>query len=114
MNVVSTVIRPSSIKVDLPLEAIARLCCRYDVQELSIFGSALRDDFRDDSDVDFLARFRNNDLGPWLSKLTDFERELSEMLGRKVDVVSRPAVEASENYLRRRHILVSARTIYVA
>src|SRR5262245_5894263 len=91
MNAMSTLIQPASIKVDLPLKAIAGLCRKYDVEELSIFGSALRNDFRDDSDVDFLARFRNNDLGPWLSKLTDFESELSGILGRKVDVASRPA-----------------------
>src|SRR5206468_1793037 len=40
-----------------PRHAIADLCRRYHVRELSIFGSALRDDFRDDSDLDLLVDF---------------------------------------------------------
>jgi hypothetical protein len=110
----STLIRPDSAKIELPMDAIVALCRKYQVEELSLFGSALRENFRPDSDVDFLVRFRNGDSGPWMCKLTDLERELSDLLGRKVDLVSRPAVEETENYLRRRHILSSARAIYVA
>jgi predicted nucleotidyltransferase len=102
------------ISIDLPLEAIALLCRKYDVEQLDVFGSALRDDFRPDSDVDFLVRFLNNDAGPWMGKLQDLQDELAALLGRNVDLVSRGAVEQSENYLRRRHILGTARTIYVA
>jgi hypothetical protein len=81
---------------------------------LAVFGSALRDDFRRDSDVDFLVVFENDDYGPWLSKLTDLEEELSRLLGRKVDLVSKRGVEQSENYIRRKHILESAEVVYVA
>ncbi len=106
--------RPDDIQLELPYREIEALCRGYDVVELSIFGSALRDDFRPDSDVDFLVVFRNNDLGPWMSKLTDFQAALGRLLERKVDVVARSSVEQSENYIRRRRILSSARTIYVA
>ena len=107
-----TLLKQESIKLDLPLERIAAICRKYRVLELDIFGSILRDDFGPDSDVDFLVRFQNDDAGPWMGKLAGLEQEISQLIGRKVDVVSRPAVEESENYLRRRHILLSARTIY--
>jgi predicted nucleotidyltransferase len=110
----SALIQPEIARLELPLEAIADLCRQYAVEELSVFGSVLRDDFRQDSDVDFLVRFRGNDAGPWMSKFTEMEQDLSRLLKRNVDLVSKAAVEQSENYLRRRHILDSARVIYVA
>ena len=42
------------------------------------------------------------------------DEELKEILGRKVDLVERSAIEQSENYIRRKHILNSAQTVYVA
>ena len=104
----------AGLKVDLPRGAIETLCRKYGVEELSVFGSVLREDFREDSDVDFLVRFRDNDAGPWGSKYDELAGELSALLGRGVDVVDRAGVEQSENYLRREHILRSARVIYVA
>ncbi|MFH0981152.1 MAG: nucleotidyltransferase domain-containing protein, partial [Planctomycetota bacterium] len=43
---------------ELPIEAIAELCRKYQVEELSVFGSVLRGDFRPNSDVDFLVTFK--------------------------------------------------------
>ena len=100
--------------ISLPMDEVREICRRYDVAELSIFGSVLRADFRPDSDVDFLVVFQNDDYGPWASKLMDMERDLSGLLGRKVDLVSRRAVEKSENYIRRRQILTSREVVYVA
>jgi predicted nucleotidyltransferase len=99
-------------RIPLPLEPIAALCRRYGVERLEVFGSVLRDDFGSDSDVDFLVVFRDNDYGPCLSKLQDFQDELERLLDRKVDLLSRKAVERSPNYLLRRHILSNARPIY--
>jgi uncharacterized protein len=107
--------KPAQLQTDLPYEAIQSLCEKHRVVELSVFGSVLRDDFRPDSDVDFLVVFADDqDYGPWMERLTDFQEDLSEVLARKVDVVPRAGVEQSENYIRRRHILESARRIYVA
>ena len=97
-----------------PVDAIVVLCQRYGVQELAVFGSVLRDDFDDESDVDFLVVFENNDYGPWISKLAEMEDDLSALLGRRVDLVSKRAIEQSENYIRRQHVLSTARTLYVA
>jgi len=100
--------------LDLSTGAIADLCRKYGVEELAIFGSVLRDDFQADSDLDFLVVFEDDDYGPWMGKLTELEEDLSGLLGRKVDLVSKRAIEQSENYIRRRHILDSAKVIYVA
>jgi hypothetical protein len=100
--------------IDLPMEDIARLCRRYDVRELAIFGSASRDDFGPDSDVDFLVTFEGNDCGPWMSKLTELEEEISALLQREVDVVHKRGIEQSRNWIRRKAILDSARVVYAA
>lgn len=105
---------PEHLRVQLPLEKIAQLCSRYDVAELAVFGSALRDDFRSDSDIDFLVTFTNGDAGPWACKFDELKHDLELALGREVDVVSRGSIESSENYLRRRHILSSTQVLYVA
>ncbi len=84
----------------------------YDVVELSVFGSILRDDFRPESDIDFMAVFRQDDYGPWMSRLQQLEKELTTLLGRAVDVVTKESVLRSENWIRRNHILETAQVIY--
>ncbi|MDP9355911.1 MAG: nucleotidyltransferase family protein [Chloroflexota bacterium] len=98
---------------DLPLEEIAALCRRYRVRELSLFGSALRDDFRPDSDLDLLVEFEPT-AGWSLFDLVDMQDELGALMGRSVDLIERPAIEGSYNWIRRREILGTARPIYVA
>jgi predicted nucleotidyltransferase len=108
----TTVATLDTAQINLPLTAIAALCRKYGVDELSIFGSALRPDFRPNSDVDFLVVFKNDDLGPWMSKLSELEVELSALLERKVDLISKRGVEQSRNWIKRKSILESARVIY--
>ena len=100
--------------LDLPLDAIAALCRKYHVEELALFGSALRDDFRPASDVDFLVKFAKNDYGPWMGKLTSLEEELASLLHRPVDLVDKAGIAQSRNPIRRRAILESAQVIYAA
>jgi len=65
---------------------IAEFCERHHIQQLGVFGSALRDDFRPDSDVDVLVQFEANHV-PGFFGLFDMEEELSGLLGgRKVDM----------------------------
>ena len=103
----------SAPAIDLPVDRIAEICRRYYVKELELFGSILRDDFRPDSDVDFLVTFEE-DAPIGLFEFADFQAELSALLGREVDVVSRRGLERSANWLRRREILKSVRPIYGA
>ncbi|HEV2851561.1 MAG TPA: nucleotidyltransferase family protein [Thermoanaerobaculia bacterium] len=96
-----------------PLEPIEDFCRRWKIVELAVFGSVLREDFRPDSDVDFLVRFAPD--ARWsLFDHARMERELEELLGREVDLVSRSAVERSPNWIRREEILGTARTLYAA
>jgi predicted nucleotidyltransferase len=99
---------PPATKIELPMEAIRALCAKYGVKELAVFGSVLRDDFRPDSDVDFLVVFKNNDYGPWMGKLTELAEELSDLLRRKVDLVPKEMLK----WVIRDRVLASAQVIY--
>ena len=109
MSVTTTMTRHG---ITLPMERIAEFCHRWKIHELALFGSFLRDDFRPDSDMDFLYRF-SNDAHWTLLDLNKMDEELSEIVGRDVDLVSRLAVERSRNPIRRRQILSTAEPIYV-
>jgi predicted nucleotidyltransferase len=99
--------------IEVPDEAMADFCRRWKITQIELFGSALRDDFRPDSDVDLLVTFEPG--ARWgLFQFGDMEDELAAMLGRRVDLVGRAAVEESKNYIRRKSILGSAKTIYAA
>ena len=90
---------------------MADFCERWQIAELALFGSVLRDDFGPESDVDVLVGFRPTATHTLLD-LERMEDQLTRILGRKVDLVDRAAVEASRNYIRRRAILESAETLY--
>ena len=100
-------------RVDLPKEKLAAFCERWGVAEVALFGSVLRDDFQPDSDIDVLVRFHAG-RHPSLFGFARMESELSEHVGRRVDLVERNAIERSPNYIRREAILRSARTIYAS
>ena len=102
-----------SRRIAIPAEEIEAFCKRNHIRSFGLFGSALRDDFNPGSDIDVLVEFEKGQE-PNLFKLVELQDELSKMLGRKVDLVERKAVEKSENYIRRRHILESVEPIYVA
>ncbi len=72
------------MKLSIPEDRIAEFCRRHHIRRLSLFGSVLREDFRPESDVDVLVEFEPGFV-PGLKFFT-IERELSEILGRKVDL----------------------------
>jgi len=94
-------------------EKLSALCRKWRITEFALFGSVLREDFRPESDVDVLLSFAS-DTHWSLWDIVHLGDELEAMLGRRVDLAERSAVEGSENYIRRRSILKSAHTIYVA
>lgn len=69
----------------IPTEKVDEFCKRNRIRKLSIFGSALRGDFSPDSDIDVLVEFEP-DACVGLVRLAGMEIELSEILGRKVDL----------------------------
>lgn len=103
----------TKVHIDIPKDQIATFCRKWKITELALFGSVLRDDFRSDSDVDVLVTF-SPESHHTLFDLVHAQDELQAIMGRKVDLVERKAVERSENYIRRKHILSSVEPIYVA
>lgn len=74
-----------SIQIEIPKEKLAEFCKRNHIRKLSIFGSALRENLGPDSDIDILVEFDPDNI-PGLIRLAGMENELSEILGRKVDI----------------------------
>jgi predicted nucleotidyltransferase len=99
--------------IDEKRDALAAVCRRYGVARLEVFGSAARGAGFDPnrSDADFLVTFMpaaRNDLAAF----ADLKDALEKLLGRRVDLVEREAVEASRNFIRRRAILKQAERVY--
>ena len=72
------------------LPALRDLCVKHRIREAFLFGSAAMDDGSFDpakSDVDLLVEFMEDDLGPWMKKLFDFQEACEVLFGRKVDVM---------------------------
>jgi predicted nucleotidyltransferase len=102
---------PMRAKIPIDRDKIATFCQRWKIAELALFGSVLRDDFGPESDVDVLVGFAPN--AEWsLWDHVAMEEELSGLLGRQVDLVTRRSVERSENWIRRKAILSSAEPLY--
>lgn len=72
-------------RIAVPQEAIREFCTRNRIRKLSLFGSAITERFRSDSDVDMLVEFEAGSAITYLD-LARMERELSDLLGRKVDL----------------------------
>ena len=96
--------------IDAPIERIEAFCRKWKVTELSIFGSALRDDFGPDSDVDILVELAP-DHGLSLYEWVDMIDELKEIFGRDVDLVAKGGLK---NPFRRREILRTAEVVYAS
>ena len=96
-------------RIHIPMDALAELCRRYQVRELSLFGSVLRDDFRDDSDIDILVEFEP-EARIGFFELARLQRELASILGREIDIVPKLGL----NPVIRRSVLESSEVIYAA
>ena len=102
-----------AVRLSLKREEIETFCQRWRIAELAFFGSVLRDDFRPDSDVDVLVSFAPGVEWSLFDHIA-MEEGLSALLGRKVDIVSRRAIERSSNWIRRKAILETAKPFYTA
>ena len=72
------------IKITVPKEEISQLCEKHHVLRLSFFGSVISDSFSPESDIDVLVEFSPEHI-PGLA-FFDIQNELSQLLGRKVDL----------------------------
>ena len=90
-------------------ETLEKFCIENNIKKLSLFGSALRDELKPDSDIDLLVEFYEKKI-PGLLKLAALEIQLTQYLGRKVDL--RTPAELSRYF--RNDVISIARELYVA
>ena len=95
--------------INIPQQKIAEFCQRHHIRRLGFFGSALREDFTPDSDVEVLVEFEpGTRVG--MIRLAGIELELSSILGRKVDMNTPGFIS---KYFRE-EVLAEAEDQYVA
>jgi len=97
-------------QVQLDPDAVVAFCRKWQIRELPLFGSALRDDFGPESDLDFLVTFEPG-AALDLFDLVDMKDELGALCGRPVDLLEK---EALRNPWRKREILSTHEVIYAA
>jgi predicted nucleotidyltransferase len=96
-------------RFDDKLPQIEEICRRHGVLELLLFGSALGPDFRPESDFDFLVEFLpEKKIG--LIEYVAMQRELAELLHRKVDLVSKRGLKPRI----RESVLSRTESVYAA
>jgi len=98
-----------SAKIKIDRDKIAEFCRRNRIRKLSLFGSVLRDDFGPESDVDILVEFESSARVGFLA-LARASRELSEIIGRRVDLVPQGGLKP----LIREEVLAEAEVLFEA
>ena len=96
-------------RMPVPMEAVANFCLRHRVREFALFGSVLRDDFNDRSDVDVLIE-PGPDHEHTIDELLTMQEELADIFGRQVDLVYKDLLDKyiRADVLRRRRVLYVA------
>src|ERR1700749_3122379 len=97
----------TQLNLNIPTTALTALCRKYHVRELSLFGSALQDHFRPDSDIDLLVEFEPDARIGFIA-FAQFQSELSQLLGREVDLVPKGGLKP----LIRDSVISSAKVLY--
>lgn len=95
--------------LNIPIRELASICRRYQVRELAVFGSVLREEQGADSDIDLLVTFRPGARVTFVT-LSRMQRELEALLGRKVDLVPKGGLKP----VIREHVMATARVVYAA
>lgn len=83
------------------LAELHSLCEKHKVEELYVFGSILTDSFNQNSDIDFLVEFKNEDLRNYFDNYMDFKESLEELFHRNVDLLE---VQTIKNPILKRSI----------
>ncbi len=95
----------------IPQKDLNRFCQRWQIREFALFGSALRADFKPESDVDVLLSFKGT--ANWgLFDHVQMRLDLEAIFKRKVDLITRRALEQTQNELLRERILRTAKVIF--
>ncbi len=75
------------------LKYLRKLCKSHKVKHIYLFGSAVRDDFNEHSDYDFLVQFQEMDVMDYLDNYLEFKDELEKLTQRNVDLVEEQALK---------------------
>lgn len=103
---------PLSLPIKINQAALHDLCKKWHVRDLAVFGSVLRPDFSDTSDIDVLVSFEPKyKIG---FAFMQMEKEMAAVFGRDVDLVTRRSIQTSHNWIRRHEILSTAKWLYIA
>ena len=103
----------NELQINVSESEIVAFCQKWLIEEFALFGSIVRGDFHQNSDIDVLVTFKPG--AKWtLFDQVDMQDELKSLFGRDVDLVSRKGIERSQNHVRRREIIESARVMYAA
>ena len=99
-------------RINLKYDLVKEMCQEYGIVRLALFGSVLRDDFDENSDVDILVEYEDKHPRPLYQMYV--REELEEMIGRKVDMITVQALEANEfRSTMRKEIFSTAEDYYV-
>jgi predicted nucleotidyltransferase len=99
-----------SVRIDYDRDRLAEFCRKWQITELALFGSVLRDDFGPDSDVDVLVSFApESQVSYW--EWPEMIDELRLIFGRQVDLIEKDAIR---NPFRRHEILHTHEVVYAA
>ncbi|WP_319423227.1 nucleotidyltransferase family protein [Pleurocapsa sp. FMAR1] len=90
---------------------LQKICQQWQITELALFGSVLRDDFKPQSDIDLLVSFAE-DAKITFFDLDTIEAQFSRLFNRQVDLVTKRSIEQSHNWIRKQNILNHAKIIY--
>ena len=93
--------------------ALAAVCRKWGIGSVAIFGSALRDDFTPQSDIDLLIEYLPG-IRHSLFEYGSMNEDFRNVFGKEVDLVHAEGIRASRNPVRRDHILSSAKPFYNA
>jgi hypothetical protein len=84
---------------DKNINLIKKLCKKYKVRSFSAFGSVLRDDFNENSDIDFAVDFNENDPFKYTDLYFQFKEKLEELLKRQIDLIEERGIK--NQYFRK-------------
>lgn len=95
--------------IEIPGEALAELCRKHHVRELALFGSMARGEARPESDIDLLVEFEPDAVVGFIG-FAGLQEELTELLGKRVDLVPKKGLKAAI----RGHVLTETVVVYAA
>jgi hypothetical protein len=99
--------------LQIPEESIQDFCRKWNITEMSVFGSILRKDFNPESDIDFVVRFEEGIAWSLFDHMS-MKEELAKICGRPVDLITMQSIEDSLNWIRKKEILDTMEQIYAA